>query len=221
MTNENEGVEILREAVDRVAASLPETPRLLAGESGPIAVSWPSSRPRRLAALAGVALLVLGYPAYRGLVVLPRLAAENAELRTALAAVPAAAPGTMAPAPVDLHLITLPRPPGALRSAPATEEATTIVFDRQEPVVLLVEVNPEWIDAGGPESDYLLELRGPGDRSVGSWHFGEDEKRLVDDHQGVPLLLPPGTFAAGTYELRFSRAGETLSAVSLELAWEP
>ena len=216
MTDEREGVERLRWAVDEVAATLPPRPRGTPPVPVPrsAAATWGLRPDLRAALAAGIAVAVLSYPAFLGLDELPREKARVAELQ-------AAGQGPSPAGPVDLQILSLPRSPGDLRDPGRAQKVERYEALGGQALLMLLEPDAEAIgsaEAGG----YGIEMRRADGERVRSWDL--DPVRLgrwMDLHEGVPLLLPPGEFPAGRYEVRWTRrtaaGAELISAASFEI----
>lgn len=210
MSDERHGVDTLRAAIEDVASGLP-TPRVPPEISPDAAAPRPLPPPPRrwvpTAALAAVALLALAFAAYLATVRLPRLEGELARLRA----------GTeRAIEPVDLSIVSLPRAPADVRSG-AGGEAATVEIEPGSPSVLLVELDPRWLE---PVAEaYVFELRGADGGTAGRWSLTADEAaRHLRANEGVPLLLRT---AAGPFTLHLTRRldgrDHELSSLRLEV----
>ncbi len=222
MKADREGVEKLRLAIERVAADLPPAERAGLSEHGVVRTREPvTQRPNRRAILAaGIVLSLLGYPAFLGLFRLPPLEEENAKLRLGEGEISAAA----GPRPAGLHVLPLPRRPNRTRAVEAPADVDRILLRDDEPLLLLIELDPEWIE-GGEETEaaeYLLEIVRPRDEGRWSSVFKSSQvERDMSLYEGIPLLISPAELSAGRYRLRFMRrkesADEEISATVFEI----
>lgn len=213
MSDDREGIELLRSTLEEVEASLPArsypTPAV-----GPLAAEA-SPRPSPVAALldfrawmasprpafaAAVVFALMAYPAYLGLVRLPSARAERAA------------------GPVELHLVSPPR--AGVRSLGSEPDVT---LGTAESAVLLLELDPEWLTGEGSDSLWLFELRDAAGREVRSWKLTQPQlRRLLETSDGVPLLLHGSEIGKGSFELRLRRQGgagdEELATINLRVS---
>ena len=197
--SDRRGVELLRESVEQVAASLPAPSDRRVDQAAAIDGPWL----RTAAVAAVVSLLILAYPAYLGLFELPRVREE------------AAARAIQPVGPAATYLVSMPRRDSALRGDPSGVERIEIRRDR--PSLLLVELDPGSIPADVRGCTFELR-RAEAPAVPRAWHLEAAElNHLLGLHEGVPLVLPAG-LEPGVYELRSNLRGATGDEVStLEL----
>ena len=215
MSDDDEGVDLLRRSITEVVATLP------AGSYPPASLPSPLLSRRNLAAAAVLAFVC--YPAYLGLVTLPATRAELERARSEWI--------EAASAPIDLVVLTLPRRAGSVRSGNGSAAATSLPLAERETAVLLVEMAPEWVQRPPAEdAEFLFELRSGGESAISPvrravirrWSVAERRVlELIEAQEGVPLLVRGRELPAGKYTLSLSRfqssESEELSSLELEV----
>lgn len=191
MSEDREGLDVLRRAIDRVAADLPEP------DAGLSDRGRKRLHPGLAAAVAAAAVAaLLAYPVYLGTVRLPRLEAERA------------ASEGLAPGPADLQVIPVPR--SGLRDAwPGGEVEIRAPRAGREAGgrILLLDLDLRALE---PElrGGAVVEILRDDGSELGSWVLEPSQLQTYRElDEGLPLLLAAGSLPPGRYLLRVRAAG--------------
>lgn len=207
MSEDREGFDVLRRAIDRVAADLPEPDTRLPDRGRRL-------HPGRAAALAAAAVAaILAYPVYLGTVRLPRLEAERA------------ASEGLAPGPADLQVIPVPRS-GLRDASPAREIEIRAPRAGREAGgwILLLDLDLRALESELRGGAVIEILRDDGSE-LGSWVLGPSQLRTYRElDEGLPLLLAAGSLPPGRYHLRVradGSGGDPAPVAAIELRVVP
>ncbi len=161
----------------------------------------------RLAPAFAVLVALLGYPAYRGLVELPRLERSNATFERRVTALEGEQRPALPPQPggaVRLLYLT-----GATRASSAPPTITVGPGQPYQPVVLELEPDPSLL---AREASVVLRNL-PGGEAA--WSLRAPLADLWDpSNRAISLIIPRDVFRPGDYEIELRTTGETPHFVS-------
>ena len=221
MKTEREGIDRLKQAIDRVAADLhPKSmprPKTEMGQGSSTVRQFFSWKAAALV-LAFFSLAAVGYLRFFRI---PGLEAENRSLREQATA----AFGTTAE-PAAMLRLTLPPPPKNMRDSQAgSSEAgpgqIELTIGETGARLLMIALDPAWrgvIEEADVRYRFELRERRQGRRVWAGSLTGDRLTRFLNAGEPVPFVMRPASLSSGPVDLKFIRVdlqGETVLATVL------